>query len=140
MPIQNSFRRPMIALTLLGAVLSTGGAAFIPDGFIGPTTAEAAPPAKLGDLDHFRRIAIDARALLDKNDIAGAKAHMKDLESAWDEAEASLKPRAAAEWHIVDKAIDRALTTIRASAPDLTNCRNTLDELIAIMDRSSGKS
>ncbi len=140
MPLQNSFRLPMVALTLFGTVLSTGGAAFIPSCFIGPTNAEAASPAKLGDLDRFRRIAIDARALLDKNDIAGAKARMKDLETEWDEAEAGLKPRAAAEWHVVDKAIDHALTTIRASAPDLTNCRATLDKLIAMMDRSSGKT
>lgn len=130
----------MVALTLLGAVLSTGGAAFIPGCFVDLTVARAASPAKLGDLDHFRKIAIDARALLDKNDIAGAKARMKDLEAAWDEAEAGLKPRAAAEWHVVDKAIDRALTTIRASALDLRNCKNTLDELIAVMDRSSGKT
>jgi len=135
----NSFR-PMAALILLGTVLSTGVVPSILGGFVDPTIAEAASPARLGDLDRFRKIVIDARALLDKNDIAGAKARMKDLETTWDEAEAGLKPRAVAEWHVVDKAIDRALTTIRASAPDLTNCRATLDKLIAMMDRSSGKT
>ncbi len=139
MSAPNSFR-PMAALILLGTALSTGVVPSILGGFVDPTSAEAASPARLGDLDRFRKIVIDARALLDKNDIAGAKARMKDLEAAWDEAEAGLKPRSAAEWHVADKAIDRALTAIRASVPDLTNCRNTLDELIAIMDRSSGKA
>ncbi len=135
----NSFR-PAAALILLGTVLSTGVVPSILGGFVDPTIAEAASPTRLGDLDRFRKIVIDARALLDKNDIAGAKARMKDLETEWDEAEAGLKQRAVAEWHVVDKAIDRALTTIRASAPDLTNCRATLDKLIAMMDRSSGKT
>lgn len=139
MPVQSSFR-PMIALILLATILLAGVVPSILGSFIGPTIAEAASPAKLGNLDRFRKIVIDARALLDKSDIAGAKARMKDLETAWDEAEAGLKPRAATEWHVVDKAIDRALTAIRASAPDLTHCKNTLDELVHVMDLGGGKT
>ncbi|MBN9602913.1 MAG: histidine kinase [Afipia felis] len=139
MPVQSSFR-PMAALILLATVLSAGVVPSILGGFVGQTIAEAASPAKLGDLERFRKIVIDARALLDKGDIAETKARMKDLETAWDEAEAGLKPRAATEWHVVDKAIDRALTAIRASPPDITNCKNTLDELVHVMDRGGGKT
>src|ERR1700761_4711421 len=100
------------------------------------TSAHAAnAPSKLGDLSKFRVIAVDTSKLVDANDLAGAKKRIKDLETSWDDAEPSLKPRAAADWHKLDKAIDDALEALREPSPSQSKCRNALDNLLVLMNR-----
>jgi hypothetical protein len=123
------------------AVMTT--AVFV--GYIAPTAlgltqaAQAATASKLGSLAPFKTIATDVSTLVNKGDMVAAKKRVTDLESAWDGAEAGIKPRSAADWHLVDKSLDKLYSAIRQSKPDVAACQLALSDVLATMDKAEGK-
>ncbi|MDR2308435.1 MAG: hypothetical protein LBE53_14745 [Paucimonas sp.] len=127
----------VLALTGLAAVLgATQGCSKTDEPQASGSALHA--PSKLGDLSAFRTIAQDVATKVDAQDLPGAKARIKDLEKTWDDAEAGIKPRAASDWHLLDKAIDHALDALRASQPQQADCKAAMQALLSVFDTLQG--
>jgi hypothetical protein len=96
----------------------------------GPGVVQAQAPTRLGDLSQSSAIARSALELVGNDDQAGATTRAGDLEIAWDDAEARLKPRDKAAWTALDGKIDEVLREIRATSPDPNGEKAALTALV----------
>ncbi len=60
----------------------------------------------------------DTQSLVDSGDQQGAQSRITDLETAWDDDQATLQPKNCQAWTFVDTQIDDVLTSVRAASPD----------------------
>jgi hypothetical protein len=99
---------------------------------------QAAMPS-LGDMTPFVAITTDVQSITATGDFLAAKARITNLETAWDDAQNTLRPNNTLAWGTVDGAIDAALTALRAKAPDGATVTATLAALqTALADPSAG--
>jgi uncharacterized membrane protein YkoI len=125
--------RAVGALCVLLLALNLWGRALAGDAANQSQPASQSQP--LGDLSSFRTIAVDTLAIVNTGNLTSAKARIKYLETNWDKAEARLRPRNPERWLLIDKAIDAALTQLRADRPQASASKEALQNLLASFDR-----
>lgn len=87
----------------------------------------------LGDLSNFTSITQAMLTAVNNGDWSTANARANDIEGAWDNSEARLKPMDPAAWTQVDTAIDKVLREIRAVHPNQQTAQTALQNLAATL-------
>ncbi|HTF54237.1 MAG TPA: hypothetical protein VK735_42900 [Pseudonocardia sp.] len=100
------------------AAVIPGGSQPAPGSQPSPGGTQVTHVSPLGDLSSFSKITQDTLDLLNSGDQSGATARITDLETAWDNGEARLKPRDNASWTDIDGKIDKVLRELRSTSPN----------------------
>ncbi len=129
-----------MALVAFGIGIFVAGYSTLVPGESFPQPATSKAPG-LGDMTPFASIVTDVQAMSASGDLPGARTRIKDLETAWDDAEPTLRPVDPVLWGNVDAAIDDALRTLRTGTIDPRKVAATLASLqAALADPTLGQS
>jgi uncharacterized membrane-anchored protein len=83
------------------------------------------------DVAKFRTITQDSLTEVQADDQVAATRRIKDLETAWDDAQPTLQPLDDASWTVLDGQIDSVLKALRAGNPDRRAETHSLTTLLA---------
>jgi hypothetical protein len=127
-------KRLLVALALIApwsATISTIAMA--------PAVAATAATTALGDLSSYEAIAVDTLAIVKKGDMVAAEKRITDFETAWDNAEPTMRPMNIDQWGVVDDAADVAISSLRASKPVAADAEAAVNGLIAALRNPAGQ-
>lgn len=99
--------------------------------FMAPKTVAV---GSLGDLSKFKTIVADVQTIAKTSNFVAAEKRVRDFETAWDEAEATLRPMSANAWGAIDGAADKAFRALRAASPSADTVTATLSALMTTLD------
>ncbi len=98
-----------------------------------PAASSAVAASPLGDMSAFIVITQDTLDMLNAGKQADATTRITDLESAWDNAQATLKRRDGNAWTGVDDKIDVVLRELRSTSPNPASEKSALQDLLTQM-------
>jgi hypothetical protein len=101
--------------------------------YAGPDHVQAAEAKSLGDLSSLSAIVADVTVIAATGDFVKAETRITDFETAWDDAEATMRPLNPDAWGVVDEAADHALKSLRKGTPDATKISAALISLTAAL-------
>jgi uncharacterized membrane-anchored protein len=110
-----------------------GGTQPAPGSQPAPGGVQVTRVSPLGNLSQFSKITQDTLDLLNTGDQSGATARITDLETAWDNGEARLKPRDKATWTDIDGKIDKVLRELRSTSPNANSEKAALTTLLTAL-------
>ena len=98
-----------------------------------PAAFASASSEFLGDLSALEVILAETQTLANSDDLTAAEARITDFETAWDDAETTMRPRAPDAWGNVDAAADNALSPLRNGRPDPAAVTEALAALSSVL-------
>ena len=102
--------------------------------------SEVAAPARVysaKETERFQALTKETLAALAAGKQAEMVAKLTDLETAWDEKEKALKPKDEGTWTLLDKTLDKAISSLRSSKTNLPKGKAALEDLLKKLEQAT---